>query len=76
MNWKFNGTHVYALRTVVPMGECSAGKGLDSQLCHYRELQTREQAGSSLPVGFWERVTSIPRRTTYHRTVDSMATPV
>ena len=27
----------------------SAGKGLDYQLCHYLELQTREWAGSSLP---------------------------
>ena len=32
----------------------SAGKGLDSQLCHYRELQTRERARSSLPGGSWE----------------------
>ena len=34
-----------------PEVERSAGKGLDSQLCHYQELQTRKQAGSSLPGG-------------------------
>ena len=39
----------------------SAGKGLDSQLCHYWELQTRKWAKSSLPGGSWEGVKSIPR---------------
>ena len=53
-----------------------AGKGLDSQLCHYWELNARKRAGSALPRGSWEGVKSIPRRTTYHGTVDGSETPV
>ena len=47
----------------------SAGKGLDSQLCHYWELQTRKWVGLSHPWGSWEGVKSICRHTTYHGTV-------
>ena len=54
----------------------SAANGLDSQLCHYWELQTRKRARSSLNGGSWEGVKSIPRRTTYHGNVDSRETPV
>ena len=53
-----------------------AGKGIDSQLCHCRELRTREGAGSSLPGGSWEGVKSIPRRTTYHGTAGFIEPPV
>ena len=53
-----------------------AGKGLYSQLCHYWAQQTRKWAGSSLPEGSCEGVKSIPRRTTYHRTVSGSETPV
>ena len=54
----------------------SVGKGLDSHLCDYRELQICEQSMSSLPGGSWEGVKTIPRGTTYHGAVGCMETPV
>ena len=53
----------------------SVGKGFDSQLSHYQELQTLEWAWSSLPGGSWEEVKSWSRGTTYHRTVGCIEIP-
>ena len=50
----------------------SAGKGRDSQICHFWELQTRNEQGRRS----WERVKSIPRFTAYHVTVGCIETTV
>ena len=51
-------------------------KGPDSQLCHYRALQTLEWVGLSLNGGLREGVKSMPKGTTYHSTVDCIEPPV